>query len=252
MPPRRLSPLARHVAATRKPAKAAEQLADEILGYIVARGLAPGTPLAPERQMLADTGRARGTLREALRLLESRGVVEVRQGAAGGAFVRKPQPADLGAAITAVLMLEGASMVDVLTAREEMEAAALMRATQRIGARDLAVMQDSVDRLREHIGDRDRFVLEAGRFHGVINDVAASPVLRILNEALRAMQMSSGSNYSVPYRKRVADEHQAIIDALRVGDATLACARMRTHVHTSAHSWAGATNVRASHASPGT
>ena len=238
----RLSPLARHVAAARKPAKAAEQLADEILGYIVDHGLTPGTRLAAERQMLADTGRARGTLREALRLLESRGVVEVRQGAAGGAFVRKPQPADLGAAITAVLMLEGASMIDVLTAREDMEVAALMRAAQRIGATDLAVMQDSVDRLREHIADRDRFLLEAGRFHRVINDVAGSPVLRLLNEALRATQMSSRSNYSATYRTRVADEHQAIIDALRDGNATVAYALMRTHVHTSAHSWLAASH----------
>ncbi len=242
-PPRHASPLARHVAAARKPAKAAEQLADEILGYIVDRGLPPGTRLAPERQMQADTGRARGTLREALRLLESRGVVEVRQGAAGGAFVRKPQPADLGAAIAAVLMLEGASMLDVLTAREDMEVAALVRAAHRIGPRDIAVMQDSVDRLREHIADRDRFLVEAGRFHGVINDVAGSPVLRILNEALRATQMSSRSDYSVTYRRRVADEHQDIIDALQAGNARLACDRMRTHVHTSAHSWAGTVRV---------
>ena len=164
-PPRDVSPLARHVAAARKPAKAAEQLADEILGYIVDAACNRARGSRPERQMLADTGRARGTLREALRLLESRGVVEVRQGAAGGAFVRKPQPADLGAAITAVLMMEGASMVDVLTAREDMEVAALMRAAHRIEPRDIAVMQDSVDRLREHIADRDRFVVEAGRFH---------------------------------------------------------------------------------------
>ena len=211
--------------------KAAEQLADEILGYIVDVGLPPGTRIAPERQMLADTGRARGTLREALRLLESRGVVEVRQGAAGGAFVRKPQPADLGAAITAVLMMEGASMVDVLTAREDMEVAALTRAAHRIGPRDIAVMQDSVDRLREHIADRDRFVVEAGRFHGVISDVAGSPVLRILNEALRATQISSRSDYPVSYRRRVADEHQDIIE--RCEPATpasrvIACARMCT------------------------
>jgi DNA-binding FadR family transcriptional regulator len=63
--------------------------------------------------------------------------------------------------------------------------------------------------------------------------------LRILTEALRATQMSSGSNYSMPYRRRVAAEHEAIIDALRDGDSTLACARMRTHVHTSAHAWTG-------------
>jgi DNA-binding FadR family transcriptional regulator len=236
---REASPLARHVAAARKPPKAAEQLADEILTYIVDRGLQPGTRLAPERQMLADTGRARGTLREALRLLESRGVVEVRPGAAGGAFVRKPQPADLGAAITAVLLVEGASMLDVLAAREDMEVAALTRAARRIGPRDLAAMQDSVDRLREHIADRDRFITEAGRFHAVIHEVAASPVLRILNQALRATQMSSRSDYSMSYRKRVADEHQEIIDALVSVDAALACDKMRTHVHTSAHSWAG-------------
>jgi DNA-binding FadR family transcriptional regulator len=233
-----------HVAAGRKAPKAAEQLADDILMYIVDHALQPGTRLAPERQMLAATGRARGTLREALRLLESRGVVEVRPGAAGGAFVRKPQPADLGAAITAVLLVEGASMLDVLAAREDMEVAAVMRAANRIRPRDLAVMQDSVDRLLEHIADRDRFLAEAGRFHGVINEVAGSPVLRILNQALRATQMSSRRDYPVRYRKRVADEHQAIIDALVSADAALAGEKMRTHVHTSAHSWTRARGRR--------
>jgi len=242
--PRRTSALARHVAAARKPPKAAAQLADELLMYIVDRGLQPGTRLAPERQMLADTGRARGTLREALRLLESRGIVEVRAGAAGGAFVRKPQPADLGAAITAVLLVEGASMVDVLAAREDMEVAAVMRAARRIRPRDLAVMQDSVDRLREHIGDRDRFVAEAGRFHAVIHDASASPVLRILNEALRATQMASRSDYAMSYRRRVADEHQDIVDALTSADFALACEKMRAHVHSSAHAWGSATRTR--------
>jgi DNA-binding FadR family transcriptional regulator len=235
--PRDPSPLARHIAAARKPVKAAAQLADEILGYIVDHALPPGTPLAPERQMLADTGRARGTLREALRLLESRGVVEVRPGAAGGAFVRKPRPADLGCAITAVLRLEGASMLDVLTAREDMEVAALVRAMHRIGPAELAAMQDSIDGLRAHCDERDRFLAEAGRFHAVIHEAAASPVLRILNEALRATQMSSTSDYSMSYRLRVADEHQRIVEALRAGDAGLALDHMRTHVHTSAHAW---------------
>ena len=234
------SPLARHVAAARRPPKAAERLADEILDYIVDRGIAPGTRLAPERQMLADTGRARGTLREALRLLESRGVVEVRPGAAGGAFVRKPQPADLGCAITAVLRVEGASMLDVLTAREDMEVAALTRAVARMGPRHLDALQASVDRLRAGLADRERFVVEAGRFHEIIHEAAQSPVLRILNEALRATQMASTSDYAIGYRTRVADEHQQVIDALRAGDAQRACDGMRAHVHTSAHAWAGA------------
>ncbi len=47
------------------------------------------------------------------------------------------------------------------------------------------------------------------------------------------------------YRKRVADEHQDIIDALIKGNPKLACDRMRTHVHTSAHSWAAQRRGRA-------
>jgi len=56
---------------------------------------------------------------------------------------------------------------------------------------------------------------------------------------LRATQMDSTSDYSIAYRIRVADEHQQVIDALRAGDARRACECMRTHVHTSAHAWAG-------------
>ena len=231
------SALAKHFAASRKPVKAAETLARVIFDFIIENGIGAGTRLAPERQMLADTGRARGTLREALRLLESRGIVEVRPGAAGGAFVRQPMPADLGAAIATILMFEGASMSDVLAAREDMEAAAVARAARRIKKKDLDAMQDSVDRLLERPNDRERFLVESSRFHAVINEVAGSPVLRILNEALRTTQMISTSEFSITYRKRVAAEHQAIIDALRAGDTPHACDLMRIHINTSAHSW---------------
>ena len=45
--------------------------------------------------MLASSGRARSTLREALRHLETRGVIRIRQGIAGGPVVRRPRSADL-------------------------------------------------------------------------------------------------------------------------------------------------------------
>ncbi len=229
--------MARHFATSRKPRKAAETLAQEIMDFILENGLAAGTRLAPERQMLADTGRARGTLREALRILESRGIIEVRPGSTGGAFVRQPLPADLGAAIGTILMFEGASMADVLAAREDMEAAALARAAERITGEHLEQMEDSVERLLEHVADRDRFLLESSRVHAIINDVADSPVLRILNEALRTTQMVSTNEFSLDYRKRVADEHRAIVGALRIADTALACKLMRAHVNTSAHPW---------------
>jgi DNA-binding FadR family transcriptional regulator len=187
--------------------------------------------------MLADTGRARGTLREALRLLESRGIIEVRAGAAGGAFVRRPLPADLGAAIATILRFEGISLADVIAARQDMEAAAVERAAPRLTQQQLDAMQESVDRLLAHVYDRDRFTAEAGRFHEILNEAADSPVLRILNEALRSMQLVSTNDFSLDYRRRVALEHREILDALRAADTSRACELMRSHVGTSAHPW---------------
>jgi DNA-binding GntR family transcriptional regulator len=137
-----------------------------------------------------------------------------------------------------VLLLEGASMLDVLAAREDMEVAALMRAVPRIGPRRLAVMQDSVDCLREHIADRDRFLLEAGRFHAVINEAARPGAAHPQRSASRHADVVDTSDFAMTYRKRVADEHQDITTRSIEGKRERAIERMRTHVHTSAHSWA--------------
>jgi GntR family transcriptional regulator, transcriptional repressor for pyruvate dehydrogenase complex len=225
--------------AKRKPLKAAEALARDIVDHIVERNLPEGTRLSPEREMLVETGRARSTLREALRLLETRGVIEIRQGNVGGPVVRRPRAADLGEALTLILLFEGASMLDVIEAREEMEALTVGRAAGALTPEQLDALQESIDIQLANLDDGEVFLTQSRRFHTIINEAAATPVLSVLNEALqRTTHVTIGTvEYSVRHRRSVAIAHRAILDALRASDADAARAAMRAHVRQSGTYW---------------
>src|SRR5437762_10728735 len=98
--------------------KTSEVIARNLATRIAEGGLAPGSRLPVEREMVETLGVGRTTLREALRLLETRGVLTIRPGPRGGPAVRRPRPADLGAALTLILQFEQASLADIMEARE--------------------------------------------------------------------------------------------------------------------------------------
>jgi DNA-binding FadR family transcriptional regulator len=231
--------MARHQFARRRPVKVAETLAREIVDYIVDENLQEGTRLPPEREMVADTGRARSTLREALRLLETRGVVEIRQGTSGGPVVRRPRAGDLGEALSLILMFEGASMLDIIEAREEMEVLSVRRAAAKIDKRQIEVLQDSIDKQLDSIDNLQVFLAETRRFHEIINAAAGSRVLGVLNEALQMTTHIAirSIEYTLVHRRNVAKWHQKILDAIKSRDFEGACKAMRQHVIESGEYW---------------
>src|SRR3954462_6200317 len=81
----------------------------EIVGRIKAaiRGgaLAPGDQLPPERDLTKQLGVSRVSVRDALRMLEANGLIEVRVGARGGAFVTAPGPQLVGEGLADMLLL---------------------------------------------------------------------------------------------------------------------------------------------------
>ena len=118
--------------APRKRPKAAETVADELRRQIVTGRLKPGDKLHPENVLQIEFAISRPTMREALRLLESEGLITISRGKHGGARVIA---VDLGTAASQVgvyLQIMGTTLQDVWLARTIIEppAAGLLAASR--------------------------------------------------------------------------------------------------------------------------
>src|SRR5262245_42996392 len=77
--------------AQARPPKTGEMIAERLRRQIARGELAIGERLPPEDELTAEFGIARTTLREALRILESQGLLEIRRGRTGGPVVTMPK-----------------------------------------------------------------------------------------------------------------------------------------------------------------
>src|ERR671930_1275044 len=86
-------------------ARASSSIADQIRRAIVTGKLQQGERLSPERELAEQFGVSRVTVRDALRALEAMGLLEVKVGARGGAFVTAPTGSVVGQTISDMMML---------------------------------------------------------------------------------------------------------------------------------------------------
>jgi GntR family transcriptional repressor for pyruvate dehydrogenase complex len=107
--------------APKRSEKVSESVARRILADITDSAIAPGGQLPSEGEMLRRFAVGRGSLREALRILEVYGVIAVRPGPGGGPVVRSVGSSDFARAATFYFQLGGARFQEVIEARREME-----------------------------------------------------------------------------------------------------------------------------------
>lgn len=227
------------LGARRKPVKAADQLVRQLVDYIIDERLEEGTRLPPEREMVAETGRGRSTVREALLLLETKGVIDIRQGIAGGPVVRRPRASDLGEPLTLVLMFDGASMLDVMEARGEIESLITCMAAAKINKKQLALLAESLARQKLYIENREIFLNESRIFHSIINEAGLNVVTRVLLEALQNTTHMTmvAMEYSLSHRQKVISEHDAMFAALSARDGERARMIAKEHVASGLKYW---------------
>lgn len=223
----------------RRSPKTSELIARDLANHIIERDLDEGTVLPNERELIEIFGVGRTTLREALRLLETRGVITIRSGPRGGPVVRRPRPSDLGEALTLILQFEGASLADVLEARVALEPTIARLAARRITEEQVADLQKSVEVMADHVEDHEVFIAENRAFHTGVAEAAGSVVMRVFVDALKTIADGAvvGVEYQPKRRKAVAEAHQRIVDALATGDEDGAEAAMRSHLDEAGRFW---------------
>jgi DNA-binding FadR family transcriptional regulator len=219
-----------------------EVVAREIFSGIVSSNLPEGTRLPNEKAMLEQYQVGRSTLREALRILESRGVLSVRSGRDGGPVVRRPRAADLGEALTVLLQFEKVPFTEVFAARQALEPTLAALAARNVKKATLRSMRECVDRMSAHIDESVVFHAENLRFHGLIASASGSSVLELLERALESVAGGMafgavGDTFSSAQRQMAVQWHERLYEALAAHDEQAARDAMEKHLYEAQKHW---------------
>ncbi len=219
--------------------KASELVAEDIANHIIAEDIPEGTVLTSEKDMIESYGVGRNTVREALRLLEARGVITIKTGPGGGPVVRRPRNDDLSESLTLILQFANASLADVLKAREALEPVLAQLAAKDINNEQLDELEQTIHAMRNNIDDHNIFLKQNRIFHNLIAHASGTIVLRVFVDTLVSLAGGGAVNIRHSERRRhaVIAAHQQIINALRKHDGEAAAASMRDHLSEAGAFW---------------
>jgi GntR family transcriptional repressor for pyruvate dehydrogenase complex len=222
----------RYLMATLEPVRRSrvyEQIVEQIQRLIQEGQLAPGDQLPPER-VLAETFQvSRASVREALRALELRGLIEGRQG--GGTFVRAPSTDDLIWPMASAL-LAGAEMDQLMEVREMIEPHIAELAALRATPEAIAAMKALLERQAARVQRGELPIEEDTAFHNALAVATGNSVLqRMLHLIVDLLEASRARWFQSPDRpaKSLAG-HWQVLDAIERRDPQAAYQAMAAHV----------------------
>lgn len=223
----------RDVASRPRAVKMTEAIARRIVDEVIARDLAVGAALPTEADMALMYGVSRATVREALRILEANGLVQIRPGRYGGPRVGDVDPIAFGRTLTWFLQMRRTRFWELLEARVIMEPMMAALAAQRRDSGALDDLEAAVESHRQLGGDDDAGYLAATQdFHGCIAGISGNGVLDLFGRALKEIYTERAISAVQPASRRgaVLLEHTAVVDAIRDGDPARAETAMRDHM----------------------
>jgi GntR family transcriptional regulator, transcriptional repressor for pyruvate dehydrogenase complex len=214
-----------------------EVIVDQIRLLIRQGDLAAGDRLPAERELCERFGVSRVTVREALRVLEANGLVEIRVGARGGAFVTAPSSRLVGEGITDLITLSTLSAVEVIETRKVLELGIMPLVVARATDDDIAALYETCDRSAAALhGDEYPLALSA-EWHARYAQAAHNRAVAMLVESLHdplIMSLERARDAAPLHGRRGVDEHRALVDAIAARDVHRASELMRTHLERTA------------------
>jgi len=206
------------------------QAVAEHLRTLIHRGeVGPGDRLPAERELAEQLGVARISLREALKILQDEGYVQVRRrGALGGTYVTElQQPVERW---RARMRDQAGEIDDVIDFRIALETDAARLAASRRDRSDLVGLRTTITKLGQ-VGGRADFRSTDSQFHDGLARAARNVRLETAIQASRGELFSPHDllPFVDPVEESVRD-HQQIYEAVRDGDADAAEIAMREHI----------------------
>lgn len=216
--------------AVRRRTKAA-LVADALRHEIVVGIRPPGSELPPETQLMQRFGISRPSHREALRVLESEGLIQIARGARGGAKVLMPSLDGVTRSVGVYLQMRGAPLSEFFAARQTYEPAAVALIAARKDPLALSQLAQCVAAQEYSLHDRLAFNTHEAAFRRLLLEHGGNSVLRLMGSMLEEVFQQHMRNVSrrvapfdaetVHLASGVAAKHN-LIRQMAAGDAEAA------------------------------
>ncbi|WP_189682182.1 FadR/GntR family transcriptional regulator [Seohaeicola zhoushanensis] len=204
----------------------AAQLRDEIMAGEFTSG-----DLLSEKYLMERSQLSRGSVRDALRVLEAQGLVETRRGRNGGSFVVESGVQTIVQSLDAYLRNGNPPLRAIMDTVELLEPGLARLAAQNRTPEDIDAMRDAIQSMAD-TDDRTEFVRRNSDWHIAMARAAHNPILMAVYQPIGSTLLHPHTNdfLDADMRAVVVAAARRILDAIADGDATLAFSRMQKHV----------------------
>ncbi|WP_224982912.1 FadR/GntR family transcriptional regulator [Geomonas agri] len=173
-----------------KPKKVSTQIAEQIRSSILAGEFNPGEKLPPERELAELFGVSRPSVREALNILTSSGLVETYQG--GGTLVRSLVENSAAMPLTELIRIDGDRALDVIEVRKGMESWTAWYAATRALPEDIRRLEAVIEGMKKNLEELQHSEDFDAHFHMLVaratHNVVWSHMMQSIFEAMQEFQ----------------------------------------------------------------
>lgn len=217
-----------------RPDRISQTIVDQIKEAIFQKKIRTGDKLPSERQMMEQFETSRVTVREALKKLENSGILEIKRGTQGGAFVRDPDVTFVSNFLQDMFSMGNIKVFDLTEARMAVEPFSVKIATQRIDNDSLAAIKQNIKETRECLkgnqaSDARLLTLE---YHRLIAQASGNPVIFFMVDSIMDIMENNVSAIVIPAEsiENTLHYHENIYDAVMKRNPEKAQALMLKHI----------------------
>ena len=214
-----------------------QDVVDQIEEAIVDGKLQPGDTLPSERDLKELFQTSRGTLREALRVLEQKGLIEIKLGVGGGSVVKAAPLEQVCESLDLLVRFQQISLQHLAEFREGLEGLVAATAARRATRRDIAELEKLVDKARLYVArgvsQWRRFVEIDKQIHQALARVTGNPMYIVVNQMIHDNIQRYYERF-LPWTEAMLQENfedlRDIVALIKSGEGHQASTLARRHV----------------------
>jgi DNA-binding FadR family transcriptional regulator len=213
--------------------RSSEVLASQLRVHILDGSIADGVSLPAERDLVVQTGLSRGSVREALRILHTEGLITTRPGRLGGSVARRPGDDALARYVGFFVQGRGISLMSLLQVREAIGPSIASLAAANRTEEDLANLMAVTQKLEDAYANVPVYLAENVNWHVAVATASHNELLKAFLTAISSLifKASAIENFaSDEVRTLVMKAHRRILEAIVARDADAAGRRMARHL----------------------